>query len=230
MSRLILLPGLDGTSELFEPVVSELRDRCIVTSIRYPMDAQMGYAELIEFVDAQLPQHEPFLILGESFSGPIAIALATRHRATIKGLILVCTFAWFPSRWLGVFTPWLGMIPFHRLPVRLISFFMLGKFSTPKSDNMLRKVFEQLTNRVLATRLREVLRVDLCHRLAELTQVPTLYLRARHDRLIASAASADIMRHLPTLQLVSLDAPHMLLQACPQEAAQAILRFVEEKT
>ncbi|UUZ51553.1 alpha/beta hydrolase [Massilia sp. B-10] len=42
---------------------------------------------------SRLPPAEPYFLLGESFSGPVAIALAAERPPMLLGLILSCTFA-----------------------------------------------------------------------------------------------------------------------------------------
>jgi len=74
--KLVLLPGLDGTGELFEHFVNALTDQTQALIFRYPAEARLGYAELTKFVKEQLPVNEPYILLGESFSGPIAVSIA----------------------------------------------------------------------------------------------------------------------------------------------------------
>ena len=56
--------------------------------------------------------------------------------------------------------------------------------------------------------------------------LPVLYLRARHDRLVPPANALQILRQAPGTQLVDIDAPHMLLQAAPAAAAEAVAAFL----
>ena len=74
--RLLLTPGLEGTGELLAPLVRALGDAIETKVLRYPADAPLSYAELLPRVRAELLQDEPFVLLGESFSGPLAIMLA----------------------------------------------------------------------------------------------------------------------------------------------------------
>jgi pimeloyl-ACP methyl ester carboxylesterase len=101
MITLILLPGLGGTGELFEPFLAALGSAVAVKVIRYPGDVALGYDALGRFVRAMLPEGEPFVLLGESFSGPIAISLAATGGTQLRGLILCCSFARNPRPSLG---------------------------------------------------------------------------------------------------------------------------------
>ncbi|MGQ0798894.1 MAG: serine aminopeptidase domain-containing protein [Pseudomarimonas sp.] len=43
-----------------------------------------------------LPRSEPYFLLGESFGGPLAIALAARQPRGLLGLVLCASFARYP--------------------------------------------------------------------------------------------------------------------------------------
>lgn len=80
---------------------------------------------------------------------------------------------------------------------------------------------------VLRARLRAILDVDVSKDLA-IIQAPTLYVRARHDRLVPSSAGDHIARLGRKVRLVDLDGPHALLQARPVQAARLVAEFVAE--
>ena len=72
---LVLLPGMDGTGDLFAAFLSAPGCDLDVKVVSYPTDVALGYADLEAFARAALPTDRPFVILGESFSGPIAISI-----------------------------------------------------------------------------------------------------------------------------------------------------------
>jgi len=90
---LILLPGLDGTGILFGQFVEAIGSNADTRVIAYPVDQPLGYAELEAFVREALPRDRPYVVLGESFSGPIAIRLAADPPAGLAGVVLCVTFA-----------------------------------------------------------------------------------------------------------------------------------------
>ena len=104
--RLMLLPGMDGTGRLFGPLLRILPQGLEVTVFAYPPDRPCGYAELLPLVEAAVPEGGEFVVLGESFSGPLALLLAARRPRGLRGVILCASFArgpWrFPARWLGL--------------------------------------------------------------------------------------------------------------------------------
>jgi hypothetical protein len=71
---LVLLPGLDGTGKLFAEFLRVLDLNISTLVVAYPKDVPMNYDELETLVTAALPTDRPFVLLGESFSGPAAVA------------------------------------------------------------------------------------------------------------------------------------------------------------
>src|SRR5438477_10571709 len=100
MVKLILMPGMDGTGELFAPLLRALGDSMESSVLQYPADEPLGYAELLPRVRAEIPRRAPFVLLGESFSGPLALMLAAEAPAGLRGVILCASFATSPVVWL----------------------------------------------------------------------------------------------------------------------------------
>jgi pimeloyl-[acyl-carrier protein] methyl ester esterase len=97
---LVLLPGLDGTGKLFTELLRALDCRVASIVVPYPTDVALGYDELETLVRAALPAQGSYVLLGESFSGPLAIRIAARPPPGLVGLILSVTFASNPyPRW-----------------------------------------------------------------------------------------------------------------------------------
>jgi len=81
-THLVLLPGLDGTGELFAPLLQALGDRCPTSVVRY--GAELTFDEYVESAGKALP--DQCVLIAESFSGPFAIALAARHPPKVRCL------------------------------------------------------------------------------------------------------------------------------------------------
>jgi len=224
---LVLLPGMDGTGELFEPFIAAIAGEFNVKVVRYPTDKPWGYAELEAFARVALPTEGPFVLVGESFSGPIAIALAASAPHQLKGLVLCCTFVRNPRPLFAGLRSLIGFVPVGLAPVGVLSHLLLGRFSTAALRATLAKSLAQASPSALRARLMAVLRIDVSAKFAAVT-VPTLYLRASSDRLVPPSASALVSQLSPNTRIVELDAPHFLLQAAPLEAAYAVRAFVHE--
>jgi surfactin synthase thioesterase subunit len=72
----VLLPGLEGTGRLFARFTAAAVPALELQVIAFPPDRRLTYAQLDELVRRQLPADRPFALLGESFSGPLALRIA----------------------------------------------------------------------------------------------------------------------------------------------------------
>jgi pimeloyl-[acyl-carrier protein] methyl ester esterase len=224
---LVLLPGMDGTGALFAPLVAALPPSLKVAVVRYPVSGSAGYAELEAVARASLPASGDFIILGESFSGPIAVSLAASCGPRLKGLVLCCSFVRNPRPLLGALGPLVRWLPVGLAPPAALADALMGRFSTPGLRNLLKASLRGVSPTALRARLAAVLSVDVSAKLAMVT-VPTLYLRATEDSLVPRAAGDLVAQLNPGCRIVDIAAPHFLLQAAPSQAAEAIGMFAKE--
>ena len=87
------MPGIEGTGYLFEPLSAELPRGARIRVVRYPVRKDVSYEELLEIVMGEIDSSRPFVVLAESFSGPLAIELYERMGGNLKGMIFCSTFA-----------------------------------------------------------------------------------------------------------------------------------------
>lgn len=224
VTTVVLLPGMDGTGALFEDFVSALGARSIV--VAYPPDQPLQYDDLKQLVLASLPKNEPFILLGESFSGPIGISLASELR-TVKALILVCTFARYPVRYPTFLRNLACSLPFWRVPHSIASHVLLGRFGSQRLRAQFAAANSKVAPAAWKARAQAALTVDVTGRMVSVS-VPTLYLRASADRVMPRSASVSMSRLQPSLKIVDIEGPHFLLQTKPHEAASAIKDFLGE--
>lgn len=220
MVSLVLLPGMDGTGTLFSDFKSALPKGIQAQVIAYPPNRPLEYAELEAHVAGQLPT-QPFILVGESFSGPIAIAIAAAAPTQLRGVVLVCSFAKAPA------PSFLSRLPLWWAPTALAAAVLLGRYSSPSQRQHLSSAMRKVTAETWRARLHAVLSVDVTDKLKAI-KVPTLYLRATHDRVVRSSAWHLIKRLLPSAKLAEVEGPHFLLQAKPVESAARIAAFAKE--
>jgi pimeloyl-[acyl-carrier protein] methyl ester esterase len=219
----VILPGMDGTGIELADFAAALQPELHATVVRYPNDRPVGYAEHELIARASLPSHQPFALLGESYSGPIAISIAESAPPGLIGLVLCCTFARNPRPALSWLRPLVRVLP-TRIPAAMANWFLLGRFSTPRLRKALKVAIAQVTPAALRARLIAIIDVDVSPQLARV-RVPVLYLRATRDRVVPPSASAEVLRAQPAARVVDLQAPHLLLQTAPVEAAQQLCAF-----
>ncbi|HET9472467.1 MAG TPA: hypothetical protein VFO82_01155, partial [Steroidobacteraceae bacterium] len=210
MTRLVLLPGLDGTGELFAPLVRAL-DGFPTQVVAYPPDRAMTYAEHEAHARARLPDAEDFVLLAESFSGPVGIALAAARPARLKGLILCATFAANPLPIFGPLRRWMAILPAAQIPPGFMAPWLYAGRSTPELRRAHAAAMARVSAQVIRARVAAILGVDQRALLPKIT-VPMMYMRARHDRMIPASAGRAILALRPDVELSEFDAPHFLLQ------------------
>jgi pimeloyl-[acyl-carrier protein] methyl ester esterase len=227
MITLVLLPGMDGTGVFFLDFPTAMPREFKPLVVKYPNDPKLGYPELEALAHAALPHHEPFVVLGESFSGPIAISIAASNPPGLIGLILCCTFARSPHPLLPLATAAIRPFPTGRVPAFIQHRNLFGRFDSPRLRAQLAEVRGLVSANILKSRLEAVAHVDVSDKLRQVT-VPILYLRAKHDRVVSRASGDYIKRIRPDAEVVDLDAPHLLLQTVPQEALSVIRNFASK--
>ncbi|GDX81992.1 putative hydrolase, alpha/beta fold LipV [Deltaproteobacteria bacterium] len=224
--RLILLPGLDGTGRLFDAFIPELGDHP-TQIVAYPADRVLRVDALADLVQAALPESGPIVLVGESFSGRVALEVAAREPSRTLGVVLVASFIRNPTFVPPLFAAMLPDFAFAVTPPRWLFRALLAGEDAPEAlvDELQRSI-ASVTPPVLAARVREVLNHTATAR-PEFAQLPALYLRGTQDRLVGKAAVAGVAAMLPQLQVVEIDAPHLVLQRGPVEAARVIAEFVD---
>jgi pimeloyl-ACP methyl ester carboxylesterase len=220
---LVLLPGLDGTGRLFADLAASFGPDITIIVVSYPADAALGYNGLKAIVRSFLPKDKPFFLLGESFSGPVAISIAATKPPGLLGLVLCCSFVRSPRPSLSGVGPLLSLLPVAALPLRLLSFFVLGQFSTSELRRSLADSLAQVAPSTLRARVRAALSVDVSASLAG------VYLRASEDRVVPRSASQSVVAIAPATEIVEFCAPHFLLQVLPSDAAATIREFMREQ-
>lgn len=222
---LVLLPGMDGTGIMFEPFVRTLR-HLEPRVVRYPAELT-SYPDCIAYARAQLPVDRPFLLLGESFSGPVAMALAAEHPPHLAGLVLCATFAKNPRPRLAWWAaPLLRLLPPMRLPRPLLRRLLLGRRAPESLIRLVDLMLPQVPTATLKQRLLAVGEVDRTAQLAQV-RVPALALCASHDRLVPGSACMWMQAHLPGLEIHTIEGPHWLLQTRPEEAMRVLHDFLQ---
>ena len=225
LPALVVLPGLDGTGRLLVEFAAAARQSFeSVVVVSYPPDAPLDYSALERMARQALPHATPFVLLAESFSGPIALSIAATPPANLVALVLSTTFARNPVRLLRPFAPWTRLAPVRAVPLALMSWWLLGHWATPTRQSALRAALHDVSPDVLRIRAAAALRIDVTPCLSRI-HMPVLYVRATNDRLILAAAGEQILRALPQAELIELVGPHMLLQATPDAVARAVVAF-----
>lgn len=222
--RLILLPGLHGTRHLFDPLLKVIPSHIPTRLIEHPTDECCDYPELFHRLEGHLENETSVVLLGESFSGPLAIEYAARYPAKVRALVLCASFIGPPVpailSYLATPLIWLRC-PIPGIAIRTF----LSGFRAPASlVRETRKAIRCNQPRVLAHRVRLTAHIRVEKSLQKCT-TPILYLAAKRDRLVGPRALRRLQRIRPSIAVETFDAPHLLLQMKPRRAWEVMLRF-----
>jgi pimeloyl-[acyl-carrier protein] methyl ester esterase len=220
---------MDGTGNLFADFVKGLPGSFETEVVRYPNDYCLSYPNLMNFVRSAGPVSEPFVLVAESFSTPLAIQFAATKPPNLKGLVLCAGFASSPLRgWrclLGsLFSPFVFRLPLSDFAAKL---WLVGPSASPALLSAVKSAISSVQPRVLSARLRAVLN---CDARKELTQVavPILYLQAQQDRLVPASSLEEIRRIKPQTFVAEFSGPHLLFQREPQQTAEIVAKFIRQ--
>jgi pimeloyl-ACP methyl ester carboxylesterase len=220
----ILLPGLDGTADLFARFLTAATGALDFRRVPYPKDRFLDYTELEALVRRQLPRGEPFALLGESFGGPLALRVAEKRPPGLVGLVLVATFHRKPANPVIARASALGPA-FFRLPLppHVVRLLLAGGDAPDELVEEVRAAVRQVPAKVMSARARAALTVDASEPLRR-CPVPLLFLGGKRDRLLRSTLPTEIRALQPRAEVRLLDTPHLVIQRRPKEA----MRIVEE--
>jgi pimeloyl-[acyl-carrier protein] methyl ester esterase len=175
--RLVLLPGMDGTGRLFADFVVALGSEFDTLVVSYPQDKCLSYAELEQLARSASPVPEPFVLLAESFSTPVAIRWAASSPENMKGLVLCAGFVTSPLRGVRrLMALSLGRILFRwNPPSFVLRWLLVGRGADSSLLAAIRAALSEVKPEILSARLRSVLNCDERMNLMRL-ELPVLFI------------------------------------------------------
>lgn len=226
---LVLLPGLDGTGELFAPFLRVARQRFPVQMLRYDHGRDQSAAGLARALLPELPDDREFALVAESFGSPIALRLAASAPPGLSAVVLVNGFARTPvSLGLAAFAQPLGWSlarGLSRSPDWVLRRYLLDDAAPPALVAAVRQALRSVPPATLHARLSGLAVCDETESYLRCT-APMFYLRSTEDRLLGGGALAQLEYLRPGLCVESIAAPHLLLQRAPEAALAALARLL----
>lgn len=225
--KIVLLPGLDGTGNLFEPFVNALPKNIETQIISYETDIKQSYKELVEFVATELPSEE-FILVAESFSGPIAYQIALLKPDFLKSLILVATFLENPHPiLLNLFNFFPSSLMLSMpIPNTLIKIFFLGDSAKKETIDLFKRSIKSVSSNVLSFRLKEILKLRKSN---QSCGIKTIYIQATNDRLVPDRCLEALQKTFQNINVKRVVGPHFILQANPQSCVEILIQELAEK-
>ena len=224
--ELTLLPGFDGTGELFAPLQTALGDEIVSTTVRY--GAERSLDDYVESVARILP-HKNAVLVAESFSGPVALSLLNKYPARFKCAVLCATFAVSPFRLMTRAARYLPTFMFGATPIqrRLLRSFCLNGQEEEALLDKATAVIRAVPAATIQSRLQVLSGVDMRSLISRIA-APVLYLQATQDRIVSRRLSRMLAQGLPGAMVKEIEGPHLLLQCRPAQCAAAIAGFLSK--
>ena len=217
--KLLLLPGLDGTGELFKPILYYLEKDYDVSVLSYN-DSLNSYKDYVNYIKKYIPKDD-FVIVAESFSGYILYLLLQDNISNLKGVVFVASFLRTPRRFLLKLSKY--FINFN-IPKIDIKFLLLNGCKNSDRVNLVYNVVNNIPKSILLKRLELIKTLNQPN---IKVVIKTLYLRASRDFLVPKNIQKYFLSVFKNLKIVDIKGGHLLLQSNLKESAKAISDFVE---
>ena len=225
--KLVLLPGMHGTGKLFGSFASFLPGWIEPQVVSYPSGLKLSYEELRFYLGTVIPDAEPFAILAESFSSPLAVNFADENPGNLVAVIICAGFVSPPIR--RLLRPLTAYCATYLFKCRISDWFarryLVGYAAPPERIQEVRSAVSGIPTAVMAHSLREVLK---CNSRAELgkTAAPFLYVEASEDRIVPKRCGKEFGELRPDFFHASIDGPHLIVQSAPAKVAEIVCAFL----
>jgi pimeloyl-ACP methyl ester carboxylesterase len=222
ISKLVLLPGMDGTGELFEEFLSNYDGDYLV--IPLPKSGPQDHASLAKFIKEQLPA-EDYILLAESFSGGIVPELIKLSPTHLKGLIFVASFISSPNQFLLSIAKLLPIKVLASAPLSTIfhKFLFVGQGASKELLSKFITITKSIPDLVLNSRLEVMSQQRLP---ITTSDIPSIYIQALTDRLISSKKGQEFTKVFINIEYIEIEGPHFILQSQPKESARLITEAI----
>ena len=221
---LVLLPGLDGSGLMFEPLLAVLPAQIPVKRVAlgdFPSENRREQARVL----AQQLGDTPCVVYAESYSGRLAYELARLPGVNIKHIIFAGSFLGRPSRraYKAKHLP-VWVIKSTVMPIWLVSRFLFGRY-LPGLVKLLHSAMATQSSGRLKQRLVQLTEAqDPVESLA----VPCTYVQASDDALVGPEALEAIRRVCPHLELLRVEGCHFIAQTQTEFCRDMIVAVMEK--
>ena len=248
-TAVVLMPGIQGRWEWMAPAVDALAECCRVVTFSlcdeptsgFPFEPGRGIDNYLAQVDEALDRAglDSAILIGVSYSGPIAAEFAARRPNRVRGLVLVSALPpdWVPNRRARFYL---------RAPRLLSPLFLLDsparvlpeiRASIPRLTPAVRFMAGQVSRTLRAflspTRMAARLRWNEAYQFADPSEIsqPVLVITGEDglDRVVSPVLTRRYLAALPYAQhAVLAQTGHIGLLTKPTEFAEMVRRFADE--
>ncbi len=223
--KVVLLPGMDGSGILFKPLLQHASPDCDIQIVTYPDTRGQNYTSLTEQVFNTLPRNEDYVLVAESFAGPIAYHIAAKSPEHLRAVIFVATFLRPPRRWLlPVLRTLLDTLGLSYLPGMLVRRYLLGRQASSQLVALFRRAVHAIPASVLADRIKAIADLELPD---SGIAIPCIYIIPTQDRLVPTGCLTDFESRVTDLTVHHVEGSHFILQSEPAACMKIIQETVD---
>lgn len=226
---LLLLPGFDGTGNLFGSLSAALNNEFDCVPVCYQDHADLaGYDAAVQ---ATCPLDRPVLLLAESFSGPIGLRFLANAPDNLIGGIFSATFAKPPLALIISLAEKLRLASFTIPAVseQILRWFCLNGVNDIALIREITAVVRDVSGPTVQSRLAALTQMDATSALADIDR-PIMTIAAKNDRVIRPRYMHAIRQCTAHRRHATIDGPHLLLQARATAVAVTVREFTKSLT
>lgn len=197
-AAVVLVPGLDGTGQLFyrqRPLLARRRRVATYALRDSAPNMSVLVTDLARVIEEVAPEERRAIVIGESFGGTVAMSLALERPERVAALVVLNSFPYFSPQFRLHLARWgLRALPWGTMSlVRRLTAFRLHSSHTHRDEiRRFMTLTRQASREGYLNRLGLLTQFDIRERLADV-RVPTLFLAAEQDHLVPSVAQARYM-------------------------------------
>lgn len=224
--NLIMLPAFDGTGLMFNAFNTEVKDAVKTFVVAYPQEDAQDYLTLAEYVRSKIPENEDYILLGESFAGPLVYEIACKDPQNCKACIFVATYLTNPSP--------AALNKLTRLPAKLIVYLLsipiiIAKLTLSKDADLdiakaIADNFASVKPSIIKQRLKTI--NSLGEAPTRQLAMPCLNLTATEDKLVMKEKINEFKTLCTQLTLGTAEGGHFVLQENPIKCGEVVKNFL----
>ncbi len=224
-SLIILMPGMDGSGFLYQPLSRLLTQKGLDNTIEplNPHQDKHAYTQYLE----QKYRDNNLVLVAESYAGHIATQLAIRGNLHIEKLIIMASFLENPTK-LTELEKYFSMniIKKPPLPEKALAKALFGKGGNDELMALFKQAMQDVTEQQLAGRIKDMRTLTLP---TQKVNQKTLYIQATDDWLVPAKNLKSYQQCFENLTVKKLKGTHLIAQGNAQECANLIDDFIKKR-
>ncbi len=219
-TKLVLLPGLDGTGRLFQPLLDVLATLPIATEVIALSDPVEGSPRVQAANIAAKLAGENVVLFAESYSGAIAYELCQLPQLNISHVIFSASFLSRPTvtAWLASHFP-VALVRDPPVSERLLASWLFGDSDRTDLVRMAKSALATVSDAALSARLGHIAAMRLP---GQRVNIPSTYIRPTRDLLVGAGAMRRVGEIYSGMHVVEVTGGHFIAQFNPQACTRII--------